>query len=179
MDEATNLFYSDKLQATMNEHLSKMKKQLKSSSDPLQCIPNSTSLRLLQMFAEAHSIKGLCLEKKRFNSLNATASFKGGEDSNNEDETIIDSFEMASRMSIQHSLLMHQYVNSQSSSNSGSINQLSNGSNTAASNLDATNTANSAINTMSNVDDNLDLINPLYEIALQKAPLLYIKKGYL
>ena len=131
------------------------------------------------MFAEAHSIKGLCLEKKRFNSLNATASFKGGEDSNNEDETIIDSFEMASRMSIQHSLLMHQYVNSQSSSNSGSINQLSNGSNTAASNLDATNTANSAINTMSNVDDNLDLINPLYEIALQKAPLLYIKKGYL
>ena len=34
-----------------------------------------------------------------------------------------------------------------------------------------------SLNATNNIDDNLDLINPLYEIALQKAPLLYIKRG--
>ena len=66
---------------------------------------------------------------------------------------------------------MFQYMNSQSSSNGTSNHQ-------AIGSLVATEPTNSVtLNSLNNGDDNLDLINPLYEIALQKAPLLYIKRG--
>lgn len=42
----------------MNAHVISLKKQQKTGGDPLQCV-NAATLRQLQIFAEAHSIKGI------------------------------------------------------------------------------------------------------------------------
>jgi len=66
-------------------------------------------------------------------------------------------------------------MSSQEKSNGANSGQASNTLASATSNLESVVSAN--LNSLNNGDDNLDLINPLYEIALQKAPLLYIKRG--
>ncbi len=174
LDEATNLFNQESLLAVMTEHVKSLKKQQRSGGDPLQCV-NAASLRQLQLFAEAHSIKGLCLERRRFNSLALNSGYKSSDECQEEDQYICDSFEISSHIAIKHSLLMLQYMSSQEKSNGANSGQASNTLASATSNLESVVSAN--LNSLNNGDDNLDLINPLYEIALQKAPLLYIKRG--
>jgi hypothetical protein len=181
MDEVKILLNNEKLANLMSEHLSKLKQQREQhpktevSDTSLLSMPNSSSLRQLQLFAEIHSIKGLYLEKKRFISLTNSLNYKASDENKDDEQKIIDSFELSSKIAIQHSLLIHQYVSSQAAANSIN-NQVNSGLASATSNFELT-TNNSTINSFNNIDDNLDLINPLYEIALQKAPLLYIKKG--
>ncbi len=174
LDEATNLFNQDSLLAVMTDHIKSLKKQQRSGADPLQCV-NAASHRQLQLFAEAHSIKGLCLERRRFNSISFNSGYKSSDEFQEEDQYICDSFELASHIAIKHSLLMLQYMSNQEKSNGANSNQTNSNLTSATSNLESVVAAN--LNSVNNGDDNLDLINPLYEIALQKAPLLYIKRG--
>lgn len=174
LEDAANLFNQDRLLLVMTDHNKSLKKQQRTGGDPLQCV-NSTTQRQLQLFAEAHSIKGLCLERNRFASLSMDPGYKSSDECIEEEQLIIDSFELSSQIAIKHSLIMLQYINNQEKSNS-IVNQP--GLTPASSNLESINVS-ANLNSVNNIDDNLDLINPLYEIALQKAPLLYIKRGCL
>ncbi len=146
-------------------------------------LPKTDSLRQLQLYAEAHSIKGLCLEQKRSNLFVTNPNYKSSDDFKIDDQDIIDSFEISSLLAIQHSILMHQKL-SASTSNISNINSATGASLVQATNINsnaingiaAASDISSSLNTLANNDDNVDLINPLFEISLQKAPLLYIKK---
>ena len=65
-DEANIIFGRDSIQSAMHEQIKCLK--LQQSADPLQSI-KANNLRQLQLFAEAHSIRGLCSEKRRLNNL--------------------------------------------------------------------------------------------------------------
>lgn len=112
------------------------------------------------------------MERKRFNNLLSKISDDNDEE---DDQKVIDSFELSSRIAIKHSLLMFQYMNYHQASGNGASNQQSS---TSSGVLNSEPNNSITLNSLNNGDDNLDLINPLYEIALQKAPLLYIKRGY-
>lgn len=174
LDEASSLFDRDNMHSIMNEQIKNLKRAQNTSGDPLQSI-KSTTHRQLQLFAEAHSIKGLCLERKQFNNMSTNINYKSTNECKNEDQHIIDSFELSSLIAIKHSLLMLQYLSKKDRDSKTTNEPTSSGT----SNMEvlSTNIANVNLNSLNNADDNLDLINPLYEIALQKAPLLYIKRG--
>lgn len=189
-EEASKHLNSTRLKTILNEHLEKLKQYQQSQSTQqqqqlFQNLTRTNSLRQLQIFAEAHSIKGLCLELKRANSFSSNQNLKQSlsDECKKDEQEMIDSFEMASIFAIEHSLLMHQKLAStQPASNStpgtsntsqgSGVNQNTIQTNDQASNL-------LTLNALNSTDDNLDLINPLYEVALQKAPLLYIKRGEL
>lgn len=140
-DEAIKQLNTHRIKQIIGGHLQNLEhylqaKQLIQQQQSLQVLTNSHSMRQMQLFAELHSIRGLCLELKRKN-----------EDNQKDDQDIIDSYELSSLFAIQHSLNLHQKYSSDNSL--GNLNQ----------------------------EENLDLINPLYENAIQKAPLLYIKRG--
>ena len=107
---------------------------------------------------------------------------------------------MSSQLAVQHSMLMYQRMSTANNSASvtgqaaiavtvatataaatsgvtsgaggvGVSNAASVGSNSTSEAAAAT------LNALNSSDENFDLINPLFEIALQKAPLLYIKRG--
>lgn len=140
-DEAIKQLNNHRIKQVISGHLQNLQyylqaKQLIQQQQSLQVLTNSQSLRQMQLYAELYSIRGLCLELKRKN-----------EDTQRDDQDIIDSYELSSLFAIQHSLMLQQKYNSDNSPNN--LNQ----------------------------EENLDLINPLYENAIQKAPLLYIKRG--
>ena len=190
------------LQSTLADHLAKLRQQQSPSNAQHQFqLPKTDSLRQMQLFAEAHSLKALCLEKKRIASLNAIQNYKLSEEARLEEQEIIDSYELASLFAISHSVSMYQQT-SGSSSNSGGASSANvqgsvsgaSGANAATAStaaalagtmagantntLDSINNANLlTLNALNNSDDNMDLINPFYEIALQRAPLLYFKRG--
>ena len=172
-DDAAKQLSSNKVNPILSDHLLKIKQNQ-------QQVPRTDNLRQLQIYAEAHALKGLCMEIKRHKNIANIPNYEN----NSEEQEIIDSFEISSTLAIQHSFQMHQLMNSgqttpslaQAASNS---NQNTNsGANSTSPIIDTPNSTNfSNLNALNNSDDNLDLINPLYEIALQKAPLLYIKRG--
>lgn len=207
-EEALKQLSSNKIQSAMNEHISQLKVIQQQQQQSNTQIGRTDSMRQLQIFAEAHSIKALCLENKRSIQINANPSYKNTDEYKRDDQDIIDAYEIASLFAIQHSIQMHNLMSNTSVSpsnttvaimasavmqNNPSIstsqnqaqtsvqNSSSAGSNantiTGSSSSDANTALN--LNALNNAEDNLDLINPLYEIALQKAPLLYIKKGEL
>lgn len=161
-DEASIVFSRENIQQAMYDQIKALKQQ---QSHDLNI--KVSNLRQLQLFAEAHSIKGLCLEKKRVNNLAANNG-----NYMDEEQHIIDSFEIASHIAIKHSL---EYMRSQFSVKDQA--SAGGGMSSATSNLESIAATTQSLNTANNIEDNLDLINPLYEIALQKAPLLYIKRG--
>jgi hypothetical protein len=177
-DEATKLLAIGKLHSRLNEHINKMRNRQ---------MPETDSLRQLQLFAEAHSIRGLCLERRKQNKSISIAN-AGNLLANNEQEKqineqeIIDSFEASSQFAIEHSIGMQkiftsiinsspnlQYPSSVTTSNSNSANTANINENSLTSNINS-------LTILNNSEENIDLINPLYEIALQKAPLMYIKR---
>lgn len=164
-DEASIVFSRENIQQAMYDQIKALKQQ---QSHDLNI--KVSNLRQLQLFAEAHSIKGLCLEKKRVNNLAANNG-----NYMDEEQHIIDSFEVSSHIAIRHSL---EYMRSQSSAkDQTSAGGVGGGMSSATSNLESIAATTQSLNAANNIEDNLDLINPLYEIALQKAPLLYIKRG--
>lgn len=182
-DEAIKYLNTSALSSILNEHLSKLAQSQQSSN---QYLPKTENARQLQLFAEAHALKGLCFEIKKANYFQANTNKLTIDELRQEDQEITDSFEMSSLLVIQHSLLMHQIVNNlptPNSAQSGNQNAASSSVNSSAINSSGNTESSTAtianlnINALNNNDENLDLINPLYEIALQKAPLLYIKRG--
>lgn len=208
-EEATNQLYSPKLNAQLNEYISKLRQARQHSQQQtqqqqqqyiqtylLQMLKND-SMRQLQLYAEGFALKGLCLEAKQKSRPTPGFSSSSYRMSDEDEQDIIDSYEIASQFAIQHSILMYQKMSSLAgnatsggvantgpSSNSGA--GVSTGSNstsgpntsTGGSAPNSTEAAITAsLSALNSTDDNLDLINPLYEISLQKAPLLYIKKG--
>jgi hypothetical protein len=179
LSEVNKLFSVEKLQSQMNDHINKMKNQL---------MPEIDSLRQLQLLAEAHSIRGLCLEKRKQNkglitvNIGSTLITNEHEKEINEQD-IIDSYETSSHFAIEHSIAIQKkfpsMVNNLSNSQFPSTTITS--SNNIIPSIVNENSLTSNINSLSilnNVEENIDLINPLYEIALQKVPLLYIKRGF-
>ena len=172
-DDAMKILNANAVKMPLNEHLKRLQTQHQSN----QQLPKTENVRQLQIFAEAHALRALCFEIKRTNSFQANAHYKittSTDEMKQEEQDIIDSFEMSSLLAIHHSLLVHQ------STNKSSSNQNLNTNNASFSGVDSSNAsvlASLTLNSLNNNDENLDLINPLYEIALQKAPLLYIKRG--
>ncbi len=173
--EANNILNSTKLQSVLADHIVILKKYQQNQ------LPNTDNLRQMQLFAEAHSIKGLCLESRKTHPINdartststLTASFTP-----QEEQEIIDSYEMSSLFAIEHSVNMHNLISSQVPATSIQASTSISNSASSANGFDAVNATLNSLNALNSNDDNLDLINPLYEVSLQKAPLLYIKKGY-
>lgn len=146
-EEAVKQLNSNRIKQLFVEHLQNLSsyiqsKQVLQQQQTLQQLTKTDNLRQLQLFAELHSLRGLCLEIKRKN-----------DETRKDDQDTIDSYELSSIFAIQHSLLLHQRL-----ANNQLVDQ-------------------SPTNNVNAYDDNLDLINPLYENAIQKAPLLYIKRG--
>jgi hypothetical protein len=182
IDEASKQLSSPKIHNVLTDHVKTLKlirqhAQQQSSPPPQQA--KADSLRQLQIFAEGHAIKGLCLEHKRGSSLSTNQAYKQSEEHKNDEQEIIDSFETSSQFAIQHSVLMQQKLEKATPNNSSNTLQAG-GPSSATGGVSASTTSNdiaATLNALNNNDDNLDLINPLYEISLQKAPLLYIKRG--
>lgn len=186
IDEAYKILNTVKIQKTLQEHIARLKQN---TTDKQLDLSKLYSLRQLQIYAETHAIRGLCLEAKKPNRV----SISGGDDMKKDEQDVIDSFEAASKFAVEHSLLVNQRLqNAQTSSPASSQSSSANTSQTsgvagtaagqgvsASATLDALNSQGPNLNVLNNNDDSLDLINPLYEIALQKAPILYIKRGYL
>ena len=170
-NDALEIINSSRLTVVFRDHYTKLEQHQQTNGE-FQFSPKYDSLRQLQLFAEIHSIHGLCLEKKHLkNALTTKPSQKLSEETlKQEEQQIIDSFEIASLLAISHSVLMHQ-LSSQNANSSNLPSTNSSGQNAESS------SGTSTLNNLNSIEDNLDLINPLYEIALQKAPLLYIKRG--
>lgn len=175
-DDALKILNANAVKTPLNEHLKRLQT---SQHQPNQQLPKTENVRQLQIYAEAHALRALCFEIKRTNSFQANAHYKittSTDEMKQEEQDIIDSFEMSSLLAIHHSLLVHQSTNKSSSNQ----NLNTNNALTSLSVVDSSNAsvlATLTLNSLNNNDENLDLINPLYEIALQKAPLLYIKRG--
>jgi hypothetical protein len=159
--EANNLLNGSTLAKTIAEHIAALKKLQQNQ------LPNTDNLRQMQLFAELHSIRGLSLESKKSVQNSPVETNK---QSPSDEQEIIDSYEISSLFAIQHSISLHQLINSQIAATPVQGSMTSNIPNDS-------NPALTSLNALNNNDDNLDLINPLYEVSLQKAPLLYIKKG--
>lgn len=246
IEEATKLLNTTKLHKTLNEHIKHLKQQQHHDNSKQQPQQQSGSLRKLysprelQIYAEAHCVRGLCIEARRFNQRQSSVSSPGMVNSvatvvvvdtidqkrvpdtvlgSDQDMLILDSFEVASKFAVEHSLMANQRMTAQNSpaggggvvggvqmgtsgagnAGGGSVGGVGASSGAVVGGSTASNVglgqsggAQTAVTSQSsgaidlqagglaNVDDNMmDLINPLYEIALQKAPILYIKKGYL
>ena len=243
IEEATKLLNTTKLHKTLNEHIKHLKQQQHhdSNKQPQQSgsLRKLYSPRELQIYAEAHCVRGLCVEARRFNQRQSSVSSPGMVNTvanvvvdtidqkrvpdtipgSDQDMLILDSFEVASKFAVEHSLMANQRMTAQNSPAGGggvvggvqmgaggagnaggggvggvgaSSGAVVGGSTATNVGLGQTGGAQTAVVSQSsgaidlqggglaNVDDNMmDLINPLYEIALQKAPILYIKKGYL
>ena len=160
--EANNLLNGSTLAKVLSEHIAILKKFQQNQ------LPSTDNLRQMQLFAELHSIRGLCLESKK-SSIQGSSS-ETNKPSSSDEQEIIDSYEISSLFAIQHSISLHQLINSQIAATPVQGSMTSNIANDS-------NPALTSLNVLNNNDDNLDLINPLYEVSLQKAPLLYIKKG--
>ena len=197
LQETNVLLTSGSLQPLIAAHVARLKRNEMSQQSQLQA---SESLRSIQLYAEVHSIRGLCLEAAaKKNTSHASSSSSSNAAPSVDDQDVIDSYEISSIFAIQHSLIMHQMLNlptsgglpssSSALASSGVAANQSSASSTAASgnasalattgvdsNSGSAISALISLNTLNNSDENPDLINPLYEIALQKAPLLYIKK---
>lgn len=207
IDEAMKLLNTTKLHKTLNEHIKHLKQQHEKQSG----LRKLYSPRELQIYAEAHCVRGLCVEARRsshrqsvssptaVDSIDQKRMSEAGIGSEH-DMLVLDSFEVASKFAVEHSLMANQRVSPAiQNSPSGAVGQIGaggvGGSSSGASTGNVTGTmtlgTNSGAQAMSQggsgtldlqsvtVDDNMmDLINPLYEIALQKAPILYIKRGY-
>ena len=162
------------MKTTLNEHLERLRQNQQLQSN--QQMPKTETLRQLQILAEAHALRALCLEMKKFNSFQANSHYKiTNEELKKEEQEMIDSFEMSSLLAINHSLLVHQQTHSATQNSNQNANSTIN--NLASTDSSAVSIAALTLNSLNNNDENLDLINPLYEVALQKAPLLYIKRG--
>ena len=109
-DEAFKQLTCSILQQILSNHLNKLKqnqqKNSGNSSDLINLIPKLETVRQYQIFSEAYSLKGLCLERKKLNQ------------SKQEELDTIDSFEMASLLAVHHSILIHNILNPQSNLNS-------------------------------------------------------------
>lgn len=175
-EEAYKALSGLKVSRTLNEQIMR----LKQSQERLD-LGKLYSLRELQVYAEGHAIKGLCAEKRQLNQLNINANYRGSDEYKRDEQEIIDLFEVASRFSVEHSLLAHSRLVQSSPTGTPSAltpNQPNSAAGAASANFNTIDSlATTTLTAMNNSDDNIDLINPLYEIALQKAPVLYIKKG--
>jgi hypothetical protein len=187
IEEALKYLTTQNIHNVLTDHIKTLKELRKHSQQPQQQSPpqqaKADSLRQLQIYAEGHAIKGLCLEHKSSSSLLGPGQSTGkqtADELKTDEDDIIDSFETSSQFAIQHSVLMQQKIekSTPASSNTNTL-QVGQGSG-GTGGISASATANdiaATLNALNNNDDNLDLINPLYEVSLQKAPLLYIKKG--
>jgi hypothetical protein len=183
IDEASKQLSTPKINNILTDHVNTLKlirqysQQAQQSSPPPQQA-KADSLRQLQIYAEGHAIKGLCLEHKRGSSLSTNQAYKHSEEHQNDEQNIIDSFETSSQFAIQHSVLMQQKIEKSTAYSSNTLQP--GGPSSGTGGVSASTTSNdiaATLNALNNNDENLDLINPLYEISLQKAPLLYIKRG--
>lgn len=192
IDEASKILNTMKLQKTLNEQIKHLKQQ--QQQDKQSGLSKLYSLRELQIYAEAHCVRGLCLESRRHNHRQSISSPNDAESTTTENEAlIIDSFEVASKFAIEHSLMVNQRMSPASQGSpvgagvqpgmGVNVGSVSLGPNSGGSTAAMVQTGSAGVDlspvALASSDDNLmDLINPLYEIALQKAPILYIKKGY-
>lgn len=109
-DDAYKQLSSTTSQPVLTSHLNKLRQnQQAGSTDIQQLIPKAETIRQYQIFSEAHSIKALCLERKK----SATSPVN-----KQEEQDIIDSFEIASLLAIQHSILIYHLLNPQLNNNS-------------------------------------------------------------
>lgn len=206
IDEAMKLLNTTKLHKTLSEHI----KHLKQQHDKQSGLRKLYSPRELQIYAEAHCVRGLCVEARRLSHRQSVSSPTAVDSidqkrmseagiGSEHDMLVLDSFEVASKFAVEHSLMVNQRISPAiQNSPSGPGGQIGAGG-AGGSGVTGTGTAagtmtlgpNSGAQAMSQggsgtldlqavtVDDSMmDLINPLYEIALQKAPILYIKRGY-
>jgi hypothetical protein len=181
IEEAYKILNGNKVYRTLTEQIARLKAHPQEKLD----LAKLYSLREMQIYAEGHSIKGLCLEKKHLNQAALSPAYKHSEEAKKDEQDVIDYFEGASRFAIEHSLLAqkrmlasHQSSPTNTLSNASSSGQQASTSGAAGSALNSGDAVNNpTLSSLNNNEDNFDLINPLYEIALQKAPILYIKKG--
>jgi hypothetical protein len=168
-EEATKLLNSQLVKQVLNENLNKVKQ-----ADWKQ-MPKTDTIRQMQIYAEAHSLKGLFLEQKiLMNEWSAATnpSIKFNADEHRiEEQEMIDSFELATFFAIQHAL-----TNRKNALSSTQNVLAGNSQNQSSQDVNLTTNA-SSINDLNNIDDIIEVINPFYEFSLQKAPLCYLRKG--
>lgn len=103
-DEAFKYLNSTLAQPVLTSHLNKLRQNQQAGiTDIQQLIPKAETVRQYQIFSEAHSIKGLCLERKR-NTNQTSANNKS------EEQDVIDSFEIASLLAIYHSIIFYNLL---------------------------------------------------------------------
>lgn len=116
-DEALKQLTSSISQPVLTSHLNKLRQNQQAGCTQIeQLTPKAETIRQYQIFSEAHSIKALCLERNQ-----AKKAATAGQPKSDEQE-VIDSFEIASLLAIQHSILIYNLIYPQASnSNSANI----------------------------------------------------------
>jgi hypothetical protein len=168
-EEATKMLNTQLVKQVLNDNLNKVKQ-----ADWKQ-MPKTDTIRQMQIYAEAHSLKALFLEQKilmnEWSAANNPSIKFNADEHRIEEQEMIDSFELASYFAIQHALTNRK------SSLSSTQNALSSNSQ-SQSTQDVNSTSNaSSLNDLNNIDDIIEVVNPFYEFSLQKAPLCYLRKG--
>ena len=115
-DDALKQLNSSLSQPVLASHLNKFRQNQQAGSTQIeQLTPKAETIRQYQIFSEAHSLRALCLERNQ--------AKKSSNQSNNksDEQELIDSFEVASLLAIQHSILVYTLIYPQSNTNSASI----------------------------------------------------------
>lgn len=159
-------------------------------------LPTKITLRQKQLFAEGYSLKGLCLERQQQISVNrvkaTTVAAATTSNANNLDIEILKCFEIASDLAIEHSQsitqLYHQLEEEHQQQQQQQLalqqqqqqlqtQQLTSSSSSQQQQINSQKLFSNLNLLIQQTDDGYDIMNPLYEIALQKAPILYVKLG--
>ena len=114
-DDALKQLNSRLSQTVLTSHLNKFRQNQQVGSTLMeQLTPKADTIRQYQIFSEAHSIRALCIERNQTKKSTNQSKLT-------DEQELIDSFEVASLLAIQHSILIHTLVFPQSNNNSTNI----------------------------------------------------------